>query len=79
MGDSNPKNHIKNFIMNWKSKGMLKNRWVHAFTHMLGTIPRAWYDQEELHQKITYWDTVEVQFVSNVSFRGDEAQMTEAL
>lgn len=58
---------------------MSKDRWVHAFIHTLRTIPRAWYVQEELHPQTTYWDPLEVQFVRNFSFRGNEAHMIEAL
>lgn len=39
MGNSDPKEHIKDCTIDWESWGLPKDLWVHAFIHILTTIP----------------------------------------
>lgn len=50
-GTTDPTIHIEQCIKKWRSKYLSPMLWAHKCIHTLGTIPQAWYLDEETHKK----------------------------
>ena len=78
-GNLDPSKHLEDCIKNWEKERILKELWVHAFIHTLGTILQAWYIQVEIREKTSDWNAMATQFINNFSFKDVDQHMTETL
>ena len=78
-GTSDPRHHFWACEEQWRSTRYPEELWVHRFIHSLGTIPQAWYLEEERKRETRSWQVVADKFVWCFLFEGETAQESQAL
>jgi len=72
-----PKKHLEDYTKKWEREKVPKEISMHLLKHTLGTIPQAWYIQEEICRQTTDWDIMSNQFNSSFSFKDVDRRMIE--